>query len=180
MNWDLSVSWTRTTRIQTQKFKKKKKNILQPSQSLTLGLITFHLLVLLSPSIFRWRNSSPAPPSSSQAVLRFDFLVCSVNQVHQSHRQSGFVSSIWVLGLFVDAILVSATRFLCRSGFYHWVLVAWFVLLKTVKDHLSLLGFNLFGFLPISSFFLVANLSLGELVEKFKFRWVCREIKIWV
>ena len=137
-----------------------------------LKLITFHLLVLLSPSIFHWRNSSPAPPSSSQLVLRFDFLVCSVNQVRQSHRQSGFVSSIWVLGLFVDAILVSATRFLCRSGFYHWVLVAWFVLLKTVKDHLSLLGFNLAGFLPISSFFFffwVANLSLGEFVEKLKF-----------
>ena len=26
MNWDLSVSWTRTTRAQTQKLKKKKKN----------------------------------------------------------------------------------------------------------------------------------------------------------
>ena len=78
-------------------------------------------------------------------------------------------------------ISVSATGFLCRSGFYHWVLVAWFVLLKTVKDHLSLLGFNLFGFLPISSFFLVANLSLGEFVEKLKFgfknfyfdSWLC-------
>ena len=81
-------------------------------------------------------------------------------------------------------ILVSATRFLCQSGFYHWVLVAWFVLLKTVKDRLSLLGFNLAGFLPMSSFFFffwVANLSLGEFVEKLKFgfknfcfdSWLC-------
>ena len=80
-------------------------------------------------------------------------------------------------------ISISATGFLCRSGFYHWVLVAWFVLLKTVKDRLSLLGFNLAGFLPISCFFffLVANLSLGEFVEKLKFgfknfcfdSWLC-------
>ena len=67
-------------------------------------------------------------------------------------------------------ISVSATGFLCRFGFYHWVLVARFVLLKTMKDHLSLLGFNLAGFLPISIFFFwVANLSLGEFVEKLKF-----------
>ena len=118
MNWDLSVSWTRTTRIQTQKFKKKKKNILQPSQSLTLGLITFHLLVLLSPSIFHWCNSSLAPPSSSQPVLKFDFSVCSVNRVHQSHRRSGFVTLIWVLGLFVDADL----------SFCHWVSTSIWVL----------------------------------------------------
>ena len=77
----------------------------QPSQSLTLVLITLHHLVLLSPSIFRQRNSSPAPPSSTQPVLRFDFSVSSVNRVHQSHRRSGFVSPIWVLGLFVDADL---------------------------------------------------------------------------
>ena len=83
-----------------------------------LKLITSHLLVLLSPSIFHWRNSSPAPPSSSQAVLRFDFLVCSVNQVHQSHRQSGFVSSIWVLELFVDADL----SFCHRVSMSIWVL----------------------------------------------------------
>ena len=56
-------------------------------------------------------------------------------------------------------ISVSATGFLCRSGFYHWVLVAWFVLLKTVKDHLSLLGFNLAGFVPISRFFLFSFLG---------------------
>ena len=98
--------------------KKKKKNILQPSQLLTLRLITFHLLVLLSPSIFCWRNSSPAPPSSSQLVLRFDFSVCSVNRVHQSHRRSGFVSSIWVLGLFVDADL----SFCHRVSMSIWVL----------------------------------------------------------
>ena len=78
--------------------------------------------------------------------------------------QYGFWDCLWM------PILVSATGFVCLSGFYHWFLVAWFVLLKTMKDHLSLLGFNLSGFLPISSFFLVANLSLGELVEKFKFR----------
>ena len=84
-------------------------------------------------------------------------------------------------------ISVSATGFLCRSGFYHWVLVALFFLLKTVKDHLSLLGFNLVGFLPISIFFFfffffwVDNLSLGEFVEKLKFgfknfcfdSWLC-------
>ena len=79
-------------------------------------------------------------------------------------------------------ISVSATGFLCRSGFYHWVLVAWFVLLKTVKDHLSLLGFNLVGCLPISIFFFwVDNLSLGDFVEKLKFgfknfcfdSWLC-------
>ena len=120
-----------------------------------LGLVRGLLcgLVLLSTSIFRWRNSSPAPPSSSQPVLRFDFSVCSVNRVHQSHRRSSFVPSIWVLGLFVDADL----------SFCHWVsmsiwvlplgLFAWFVLLKTVKDHLSLLDFNLAGCLPISIFF---------------------------
>ena len=120
-----------------------------------LGLLRGLLcgLVLLSPSIFCWRNSSPAPPLSSQPVLRFDFSVCSVNRVHQSHRRSSFVSSIWVLGLFVDADL----------SFCHWVsmsiwvlplgLFAWFVLLKTVKDHLSLLYFNLAGCLPISIFF---------------------------
>ena len=42
-----------------------------------------------------------------------------------------------------------------------------------MKNHLSLLSFNLVGFLPISSFFLffffwLANLSLGEFVEKFE------------
>ena len=63
--------------------------------------------------------------------------------------QYGFWDCLWM------PISVSATGFLCRSGFYHWVLVAWFVLLKTVKDHLSLLGFNLARFLPISIFFLV-------------------------
>ena len=120
-----------------------------------LGLVRGLLcgLVLLSTSIFRWRNSSPAPPSSSQPILRFDFSVCSVNRVHQSHRRSSFVSSIWVLGLFVNADL----------SFCHWVsmsiwvlplgLFAWFVLLKTVKDHLSLLDSNLAGCLPISIFF---------------------------
>ena len=78
-------------------------------------------------------------------------------------------------------ISVSATGFLCRSGFYHWVLVAWFVLLKTVKDHVSLLGFNLVGCLPILIFFWVDNLSLGDFVEKLKFgfknfcfdSWLC-------
>ena len=94
----------------------------QPSQSLNLGLITFHLLVLLYPSIFCWRNSSPAPPSSSQPVLRFDFSVCSVNRVHQSHRRSGFVSSIWVLGLFVDADL----SFCHRVSMSIWVLLLGF------------------------------------------------------
>ena len=61
--------------------------------------------------------------------------------------QYGFWDCLWM------PISVSATGFLCRSGFYHWVLVAWFVLLKTMKDHLSLLCFNLAGFLSISSFF---------------------------
>ena len=61
-----------------------------------LGLVHGLLcgLVLLSPSIFRWRNSSPAPPSSSQPVLRFDFSVCSVNRVHQSPRRSGCLLNI--------------------------------------------------------------------------------------
>ena len=81
-------------------------------------LITLHHLVLLSPSIFRWRNSSPAPPSSTQPVLRFDFSVSSVNRVHQSHRRSGFVSSIWVLGLFMDADL----SFCHRVSMSIWVL----------------------------------------------------------
>ena len=85
-----------------------------------LGLLRGLLcgLVLLSPSIFCWRNSSPAPPLSSQPVLRFDFSVCSVNRVHQSHRRSGFVSSIWVLGLFVDADL----SFCHRVSMSIWVL----------------------------------------------------------
>ena len=81
-------------------------------------LITLHHLVLLSPSIFRWHNSSPAPPSSTQPVLRFDFSVSSVNRVHQSHRRSGFVSSIWVLGLFMDADL----SFCHRVSMSIWVL----------------------------------------------------------
>ena len=120
-----------------------------------LGLLRGLLcgLVLLSPSIFCWRNSSPAPPLSSQPVLRFDFSVCSVNRVHQSHRRSSFVSSIWVLRLFVDVDL----SFCHRVSMSIWVLplglFAWFVLLKTVKDHLSLLDFNLAGCLPISIFF---------------------------
>ena len=118
-----------------------------------LKLITFHLLVLLSPYIFHWRNSSPAPPSSSQLVLRFDFLVCSVNQVRQSHHQSGFVSSIWVLGLFVDADLsfcdqVSMSIWVLPLGFGHMVCFA-----KNCERPPEFLGFNLAGFLPISSFF---------------------------
>ena len=90
----------------------------QPSQSLTLVLITLHHLVLLSPSIFRWCNSSSTPPSSTQLVLRFDFSVSSVNWVHQSHRWSGFVSPIWVLGLFVDVDL----SFCHRVSMSIWVL----------------------------------------------------------
>ena len=158
---------------------------MQPSKLLILRLITFHLLVLLSPSIFRWRNSSPAPPSSSQPVLRFDFSVCSVNRVHQSHHRSGFVSLIWVLGLFVDADL----SFCHRVSMSIWVLPLGFSCMvcfaKNCERPPEFAGFQSCWILPISSFFFfffwVDNLTLGEFVEKLKFgfknfcfdSWLC-------
>ena len=155
---------------------------MQPSQSLTLRLITFHLLVLLSPSIFHWYNSSLALPSSSQLVLRFDFSVCSVNWTHQSHCRSGCLL-IWVWGLFVDADV----------SFCHWVSMSIWVLplgfscmvcfAKNCERPPEFDGFqSCWVFIKFFFFFFwVANLSLGEFVEKLKFgfknfcfdSWLC-------
>ena len=155
MNWDLRVSWTRirTTRTQTHKLKKKKKTFCSPASYSPSGS---------SPSI-SWFFSPPPyfvgathhrlhrrrPNQFLGVISQFAASIESTNLTADLvlSPQYGFWDCLWM------PISISATGFLCRSGFYHWVLVALFFLLKTVKDHLSLLGFNLVGFLPISIFF---------------------------
>ena len=123
------MSWTRTTRIQTQKLKKKKKKHF--AAQLVTHPWAYHLPSLgsslpLHTLLAQLITSSTTVVATSS---RIDFLVCSVNQVHQSHRRSSFVSSMWVLGLFVDADLSSCHRvyMLIRVlplGFSHMVCFA--------------------------------------------------------
>ena len=115
-------------------------------------------------------------------ISGFDFSVCSVNRVHQSHRRSGFVSLIWVLGLFLDADLsfchrVSMSIWVLPLGFSRTVCFA-----KNYERPPEFAGFqSCWVFTNINFFFWVANLSLGEFVEKLKFgfknfcfdSWLC-------